>query len=103
MIDVLGSLEHPRDAAANLAIKAFRSWLVTRHGEAGSRAGLGLVVVVRCVFRADSLGRAWVTVVPAQPLAKEPGGLGTADQAILLQRESEVIGRMWRKMVSWGH
>jgi hypothetical protein len=95
MIEVAGTLEHPRDAASTQATKTFRNWLVARHD--------GAKVVVHNEFQPDSLGRAWVTVVPARPLAKDPGGLGTADQAGLLQREAEIIGRMWRKMVSWGH
>jgi hypothetical protein len=95
MIDVTGTLEHQRDAATSVAVKAFRDWLVSRYS--------GAKIVVRTEHRASELGRAHVQVVPAKPLVKEPGGLGTADQAVLLYREGDIIGQVWRKMVSWGH
>jgi hypothetical protein len=95
MIEVVGTIEHPRDASSDVAIKTFRAWLVKRHSAAR--------IAVRSVSRPDALGRAYVSVTPAVPLIKEPGGLGTADQAVRLHREEEIIGRMWRKMVSWGN
>ena len=99
MVDVNGTLEHRRDAATDVAVKAFRDWLVGRH------AGAKVVVRVQVfhAVHAGEMGRAYVRVVPAAPLVKEPGGLGTADQAVRLHREEEIIGRMWRKTVSWGH